>query len=120
MEYNVARMSFGGGALMKVGMMGMKLLNKNLYKMNYYIAFTGIMECGSVKLTLFKKSKTVPLENISFQEWATKFRFLFIAKFLCWFLNKTDDNFRVYKVVKCKKKSLLYLIGLLGSVWMVL
>ena len=70
-----------------------------MFKKKYYISFTGILEHGTVKLYCFQKPtiddpKTAHhcIQN------ATKFRFKWWANFNCWLLNKTDDQFRTYKV----------------------
>lgn len=58
----------------------------------YKIYYSGILEYGYVRLTLFgRNGKTT-------NKPATKFKFYCIAEFVCWWLNKTDKNFRTYKI----------------------
>lgn len=70
----------------------------------YVIHYTGIFQEGYVKITFWKRSKTVPMkshqESLAF---ASKFRFKFIANLLCRLHNWTslkDFKLLTFKVEK--------------------
>lgn len=70
----------------------------------YVIHYTGIFQEGYVKHTIFKKSKTVPLQTHNEGiEFASKYRFKFIADLFCLLHNwEAERNFD-FKTFKVKK-----------------
>lgn len=67
----------------------------------YVISYTGILQWGYI-LDTTKYGKVKMLINSHFEgrKYAKKYRFKFYAKFMCWMLNKSDDCFRTFTVVK--------------------
>lgn len=64
----------------------------------YIIKFYGILEYGFVKIALFSKSYEKNLAgSIEGHKWATKFRWLWMARLVARFLNTTDDKLRTYR-----------------------
>lgn len=70
----------------------------------YAIYFDGLFEYGYVKAALFQKTKTVKIDTIEeSKKFATKFRFKWIANFMCKICNwssKLNYDLRTYKVVE--------------------
>lgn len=67
----------------------------------YIIEFVGILERGIVKVSgnPFAKSRTIRLGSMNqYNDFATKFRFKFMANFVCYILNKSDNCFRTYYI----------------------
>jgi hypothetical protein len=66
----------------------------------YVISFTGLFEYGYVLSEKNAKLKiTVDAFNAGIK-YAKKYRYKFYAKFVCWILNKSDENLRTFTVVK--------------------
>ncbi len=68
----------------------------------YVIAFTGVFEMGYVIFTWRLSNNGKLIKNKTLAESkqnAKKFRSKRMANFWCWLLNKTDQDFRTFKVV---------------------
>lgn len=59
----------------------------------YKIYFSGILCYGYVTVRMMGKSGKTDLP-------ATKFKLKWVADLCCWLLNKGDQEFKTYKVVK--------------------
>jgi hypothetical protein len=60
----------------------------------YKISYRGILKYGYVTVRFFGKKGGVTNKP------PTKFRFKMIANICCWLLNKSDEEFNTFKVVK--------------------
>jgi len=60
----------------------------------YKISYSGILKYGYVTVCLMGK------DGAPTNKKPTKFRFKIIANICCWLLNKSDESFNTFKVVK--------------------
>lgn len=67
----------------------------------YIIKYKEIFETGYVKYHLYQSGKTIDFgsDAIAFK-FATKFRFKWVADLLCWNLNKSAKDFKIYQVIE--------------------
>lgn len=62
-------------------------------KTRYVIYFSGLFEFGHVTLIYCGPSRDIKFSTIEeSMQIATKFRFRFLAKMCCWFLNKSSER----------------------------
>lgn len=70
----------------------------------YVIKYKEIFETGYVKYHVYQSGKTYDfVSNAIALKCATKFRFKWVADLLCWNLNKSTKDFKIFEVIEFHK-----------------